>query len=152
VSFTVRRTTPLPPEEAFAALTDVRRHAPFVPLTRAEPAPGGPHLGWHFDMVTGRGPLRVRDRMVVTAWEAGRRMRVVKTGRPIDGWADLRVRPAGAGAIVEWQVELGVRVPGLVGLSRRVGDVAAPAMYEAVVDGVLGEAEARAAALPPPGE
>ncbi|HYN28951.1 MAG TPA: SRPBCC family protein [Dermatophilaceae bacterium] len=146
MSFTVRRTTPLAPEQAFAALTDVRRHAPFVPLTRAEPAAGPPHVGWFFDMVTGRGPLRVRDRMVVTAWEPGRRMRVVKTGRPIDGWADLRVRPAGAGAIVEWQVELGVRAPGLARLSRRVGDAVAPAMYAAVVDGVLAEAEAQASA------
>jgi carbon monoxide dehydrogenase subunit G len=148
MSFTVRRTTPLSPEAAFAALTDVRNHAPFVPLTRAEPAPGEPHVGWVFDMVTGRGPARFRDRMVVTAWEPGRRMRVVKTGRPVDGWADLRVRPAGAGAIVEWQVELGVRVPGLVRLSRRIGDAAAPAMYGAVVDGVLAEAEARASRAP----
>lgn len=143
MAFTVRRTTPLPPQQAFDALTDVTAHGRYIPLTRAETDDGAPRLGWSFQMVTGRGPLRVRDAMTVTAWEPGRRMRIVKTGRPLDGWAEVRVRPAGSGSLVEWTEELGLRVPGLVRLTRRVGDLLAPSMFAAVIDGVVDEAEAR---------
>ena len=141
MAFTVRRTTPLSPARTWAALTDVRRHAEHVPLTRAVTDDGPPRVGWWFEMVTGVGPLAVRDRMVITVWEPTETMRVVKTGRPLAGWAELRLRPVGQGTLVEWDEELGLRLPGTARLTRAVGDRVAPTMFERVVDGVLAAAE-----------
>lgn len=121
----VRRIVlPLPAPRAFALLTDVRRHADWVPLTRIDvhgPADDAGHLrvGGTFTAVTGPGARRgapgLPDRMRLDGSEppAGRRpgsARFVKLGPVLTGWAELTVRPLGdALCEVTWSERIGVR-------------------------------------------
>lgn len=143
--FTVSRRTALSPARAWAALSDLAEHARHAPLTDLEVPEGGLALGREVIAWTRLGPLAMADRMLVTAFEPGRRLRMVKTGRLLRGWADIVVEPdtdAPGGARVAWTEELWL--PGLRRLTRPVGDRLGVVLFTRVVDGVL----ARAAAAP----
>jgi hypothetical protein len=135
VSFTVRRESDLPPQSAFAALSDLAAHGAFVPLTDVSVVDAQLAVGGEVRAVTRLGPLRLTDRMRVTVLDPGRRLRLVKTGWVLDGWADIRVteRPGG-GSIVEWTEELWL--PGL-GPTRYLGDLLGPSLFGPTVDGLL---------------
>ncbi|MFE1848043.1 SRPBCC family protein [Streptomyces sp. NPDC059515] len=112
-TFLVRRTAPLPPDEAWRRLTAWHRHGSAVPLTRitvTTPPPTGE--GTVFVARTGLGPLSFRDPMEVTVWEppgdgTPGRCRLETRGRVVTGWAEIEVRPGPGGrARVEWREDL----------------------------------------------
>jgi hypothetical protein len=149
VAFTVLRHTALAPDLAWSAVTDLAEHTRDVPLTDVRVPAGGLVLGAEVVASTRLGPLGFADRMLVTALEPGRRLRLVKVGRLLHGWADITVEPdpgSSGGAVVTWVEELWV--PGLRRLSRRVGDRTGPVVFGRVVDGVLARATARATGVP----
>lgn len=138
MAFTITRRTTLAPEAAWSALTDLAEHTRHVPLTTVEVPSGRLALGSEVVARTGLGPLAAADRMLVTALEPGRRLRLVKTGRLLRGWADIRVAPephGAGGALVEWTEELWL--PGAARLTRPVGDRLGPALFTRVVDALL---------------
>lgn len=140
---TITRRTSLAPDIAWAALTDLAEHTRHVPLTDVEVPAGGLALGTEVVAWTRLGPLALADRMLVTALEPGRRLRLVKTGRFLHGWADISVRPdpdAPGGSLVVWSEELWL--PGLKTLTRPIGDPLARRLFTGVVDGVLARAGA----------
>lgn len=138
MSFTVLRRTPLAPDVAWSAVTDLVSHTEDVPLTDVEVPVGGLALGAEVVAWTRLGPLAVADRMLVTALEPGRRLRLVKTGRLLRGWADITVGPdpgSPGGSMVTWVEELWL--PGLRRATRPLGDRFGPLLFGRVVDGVL---------------
>jgi hypothetical protein len=141
VACTISRRTALAPDVAFGALTDLAEHTRHVPLTDVEVPPGGLTLGTEVVAWTRLGPLAAADRMLVTALEPGRHLRLVKTGRFLHGWADISVRPdpdAPGGSSVVWSEELWL--PGLKRLTRPIGDRLGAVLFTRVVDGVLARA------------
>ena len=152
MAFTVLRHTPLAPDLAWSAVTDLAEHTRDVPLTDVTVPEGGLALGAEVVALTRLGPLGIADRMLVTALEPGRRLRLVKVGRLLHGWADITVVPdpaAPGGAVVEWVEELWL--PGLRRLTRPVGDRLGPLLFGRVVDGVLSRATHRVAGAPDAG-
>lgn len=143
MAFTVRRATALPRERAWSVVTDLPEHTRHVPLTDVAVPEGGLVLGAEVSAVTRLGPVAGADRMLVTALEPGRRLRLVKTGWFLRGWADITVEASadGAGSEVVWTEELWL--PGLRRLTRPVGDRLGPLLFGRVVDGLLAGAEAR---------
>lgn len=95
MAFTIRRRTALGPEAAWAVVTDLRAHTAHVPLTDVEVRGDGLAVGTEVVAVTRLGPLAAADRMLVTAVEPGRRLRLLKTGRLLRGWADIVVTGTG---------------------------------------------------------
>ena len=145
MAFTVSRRSHLAPGVAWSAVTDLAEHTRHVPLTDVEVPPGGLALGAEVVAWTRLGRLGFADRMLVTALEPGHRLRLVKTGRFLHGWADIRVEAdpsTPGGSLVEWVEELWL--PGLRRLTRPLGDRLGPLLFSRVVDGLL----ARAAADP----
>ncbi|MFE6505217.1 SRPBCC family protein [Kitasatospora sp. NPDC057738] len=112
--FVLIRRTPLPPAECWERLTAWSRHGDRVPFTRVSVVRGtGRAAG---DVVLARtalGPLRFDDPMELTGLVTpgpGRdgRCLLVKRGRPVRGWAELRVRAVGGGSAAVWTEELTV--------------------------------------------
>jgi hypothetical protein len=142
MAFTVTRRTPLAPEVAWSAVSDLAEHTRDVPLTDVRVPEGGLVLGAEVVVWTRLGPLAVADRMLVTVLEPGRRLRLVKTGRLLRGWADIRVGPdpdRPGGGRVDWTEELWL--PGLQRPTRPLGDRLGPRLFRRVVEGVLARAE-----------
>jgi hypothetical protein len=111
-------------------LTDWRRHADWVPMTRVEVGPGDPtSVGSTFTAWTGPGPVALEDRMRVTVldWDETSttgRCEVAKLGPVLKGRAGFTVSPAGTGSEVRWLEEVTVPlVPRL--LAPLVGGVGA---------------------------
>ncbi|MDO8106681.1 SRPBCC family protein [Isoptericola sp. b441] len=126
---------PVPAEQAFDLLTDVRRHADWVPLTRIDllgPADERGHLvrGGTFVAVTGLGArrtgspaprrrehLRLVDRMRLEHLDPPRtadrhpgKARYLKLGPVLTGWAEVVVHPLATDVCeVEWTERIGVR-------------------------------------------
>ncbi|NHA68740.1 SRPBCC family protein [Phycicoccus flavus] len=136
MAFTIRRSTPLDRQAAWDVMTDLRGHTAHVPLTDVSVPDDGLALGAEVSAVTRLGPVAGADRMLVVALEPGRRLRLVKTGWFLRGWADIVVSEAGDdGATVEWTEELWL--PGLRRLTRPVGDRLGKVLFGRVVDGLL---------------
>ena len=151
MAFTVLRRTPLAPDLAWSAVTDLAEHTRDVPLTDVVVPAGGLVLGAEVVAWTRLGPLAAADRMLVTAVEPGRRLRLVKVGRLLRGWAEITVLPdeeSPGGSRVEWVEELWL--PGLRRVTRPLGDRLGAGLFARVVDGVLARATARAAGAPEP--
>lgn len=115
-TFQLRRTAPLPLDEAWRRLTTWPRHGDVVPLTRVTvttPPPTGE--GTVFVARTGLGPLSFADPMEVTVWQppaddSPGLCRLEKRGRVVTGWAEIDVRPGPGGrARVEWREEIHLR-------------------------------------------
>ena len=133
----------LAPEAAWSALTDLAEHTRHVPLTDLEVPEGGLSLGTEVVAWTRLGPFAAADRMLVTALEPGQRLRLVKTGRFLHGWAEIRVDAdpvAPSGSLVSWTEELWL--PGLRRLTRPAGDRLGVVLFSRVVDGLLARAVA----------
>jgi hypothetical protein len=143
MAFTVSRRTALAPEAAYGALTDLTEHTRHVPLTDVEVPEGGLRLGAEVVAWTRLGPLAAADRMLVMALEPGRRLRLVKVGWFLRGWADITVEPdpvTPGGSLVTWTEELWL--PGLRRVTRPAGDRLGSALFSRVVDGLLARAVA----------
>jgi hypothetical protein len=128
--FSLERTVPLAPAEAWHRLTRWERHGDTVPLTRVTAEPPGPtRRGTLVVARTGAGPLAFADPMEVTVWQPPReetpgRCRLVKRGRVVRGWAEIEVGAEPGGRTrVGWREELDVRFlpPLLDGLLARAG-------------------------------
>ncbi len=141
MAFTVRRSTTLPRASAWAAVTDLPAHTRHVPLTAVTVPHDGLALGSEVCAVTRLGPLAGADRMLVTALDPGRRLRLVKTGWFLRGWADITVEDEVGGSRVVWTEELWL--PGLRRLTTPVGDRLGPLLFGPVVDGLVEAAESR---------
>jgi len=138
----VVRGSALPPAEAWARLTDWRRHADVVPLTTMTVSgPDRPGVGTRFVARTGVGPLAFDDPMEVTRWEppadgAPGHCRVEKQGSVIVGWMELTVSPDGhGGSLVVWREDAGPGVGHRV-LSRP-NEVAGRWLFSRLVDRLL---------------
>jgi hypothetical protein len=141
MAFTVSRRSALAPEAAWSALTDLAEHTRHVPLTELVVPDGGLHLGTEVVAWTRLGRIAAADRMLVTALEPGHRLRLVKTGRFLHGWADIRVTAdpvARTGSLVSWTEE--IWLPGLRRLTRPAGDRLGAVLFSRVVDGLLARA------------
>ncbi|MFH7599711.1 SRPBCC family protein [Streptomyces racemochromogenes] len=115
-AFSLERTPPLAPAEAWRRLTQWPRHADVVPLTSIEVLTAPPtREGTRFVARSGVGPVAFDDVMEVTVWrppvgdEPGL-CRLEKRGRVVLGWAEIEVRPGpGGSSRVVWREELRVR-------------------------------------------
>lgn len=148
-AFTIERVSSASPEAVWRVVTDWAGYAEWMPLTRMRVDPGPTRVGLGFAGLSGLGPLRFADSMIVTDWSPPGatgvgRFRVRKTGRLLDGWADVRVQPgaAGAGSLLVWTEEISLRPAllgrALAGLADRVNDV----MFGRAVDAMVARAEA----------
>ncbi|PZT70713.1 SRPBCC family protein [Streptomyces sp. SW4] len=115
-TFSLERTAPLPPAEAWRRLTAWHRHGATVPLTRVTvttPPPTGP--GTVIVARTRLGPFGFDDPMEVTVWRPPQGdtpglCRLEKRGRVVRGWAEIEVGPGPGGrARVRWREEADVR-------------------------------------------
>jgi hypothetical protein len=90
---TVERIIPRPIEAVWAVVSDLAGHR--VPLTSIDTDPGPTAVGWAFVARTGFGRVRFADRMVVTRWmppaDGLAEFAIVKTGRWLGGWAEVRL-------------------------------------------------------------
>lgn len=139
MAFTIRRATTMPREVAFDVVADLREHTRHVPLTDVDVPEDGLALGAEVNAVTRLGPVAGADRMLVTALDPGRRLRLVKTGWFLRGWAEITVTDAPDGATVEWTEE--IWLPGLRRLTRPVGDRLGPLLFGQVVEGLVSAGE-----------
>ena len=135
MAFTVTREVLATPERVWAAVSDISRHTAHVPLTTVVPDPLGDRLGAEHVARTAIGPVGFDDSMLVTAWEPPQRMRIVKTGRLLAGWAEITVAPRESGSRVTWTEELWLR--GAPRLTRRLADAAGQRLFGSVLDGLL---------------
>lgn len=107
--FVVTRDTRLPPEDAWARLTDWAAHARWVPLTTiavTTPPPNG--VGTVFTARTGLGRFGFDDPMEVVSWDPpapGRpgHCRLEKRGSVMLGWAELSIEAHGSGSRATWR-------------------------------------------------
>lgn len=146
MAFTLRRACRLSRSRAWAAVTDLTAHTAHVPFTAVAVPDGGLVLGAEVSAVTRLGPVAGADRMLVTALDPGRRLRLVKTGWFLRGWAEICVEDDPGGSRVVWTEELWL--PGLRRVTRPVGDRLGPLLFGRVVDGLLAAAERTAAEEP----
>jgi hypothetical protein len=146
-AFEVRRDSALSASQAWARLTDWRRHGDFIPFTDvlvsetpdSTASSPGTGVGAAFVARTSLGPLHFDDPMEVTYWrppDDGPGMcRLVKTGRVVHGWAVLTVTPTGSGCSVCWTEDAAVRYTGaLLGWPTKV---AAGFVFGRLVDKLL---------------
>ncbi len=107
--FVVTANSSLPPEQAWARVTDWPRHGEHVPLTRVRVETAPPAgVGTRFTGRTGTARLGFDDPMEVVVWEPpadGRPgfCRIEKRGRVVFGWAELTVEALGAGSRTTWR-------------------------------------------------
>jgi uncharacterized protein YndB with AHSA1/START domain len=148
--FTLIRTCPAHPTTVWGVLTDFAAYESWIPLTTMRVDDGPPRVGWGFAGLSGIGPLRFSDSMVLTRWEpptgddeGGGGFAVLKTGRVLSGWADVRVTAAPVGSTVTWAEEITLR-PRLLGrLARAATDRVSGPMFARALDAMLDEAVAR---------
>ena len=152
-AFSLQRTSPAAPAAVWDVLTDFAGHERWIPMTRMRLDPGEPRVGWGWAGVSGVGPLAFADAMVLSRWEppsregqSAGRFAMLKVGRVLDGWADVRVVPApGGGATVTWTEDISLRPRPVRRLTQPLVDRAARAMFASALDAMLEEAARRAA-------
>ncbi|MFE6484035.1 SRPBCC family protein [Streptomyces sp. NPDC057757] len=140
----LERVSPSPVDLSWRRLTEWRRHADVVPLTRVTVTTAPPtRVGTVFVARSGVGPVAFDDPMEVVVWrppqDGGPGLcRLVKRGSFVRGWAEIEVRPeGGGGSRVVWREEIRVRwVPGVLDpvLAR-----AGRSMFGRAVEGLLRE-------------
>jgi carbon monoxide dehydrogenase subunit G len=129
--FTVRAQVPIPAEEAWERVLDLRAQEAIIPFTTVRrvsapgedpPSEGGLRVGTRFVGRTALGPVGFDDPMVVETLrppggDAPGFARIRKEGRVIGGWIDLTVaREAPGSSRVQWAQEISVRgVPRVLG-------------------------------------
>ncbi|NYG06248.1 hypothetical protein BJ986_000735 [Phycicoccus badiiscoriae] len=137
-----------PSPTVWDVVTDFAAYGDWMPLTRMRVDAGSPRPGWGFAGLSGLGPLAFSDSMLVTIWEppdaAGvGRFRVVKTGRLLGGWAEIRVEPVGDGTRLDWREDVVVRpLPfkrAFAPVLRRASDW----LYGRAVDAMIARADER---------
>jgi len=140
VAFTLVRRARVPAHRAWDAVSDLAEHTRHVPLTAVRVSGPGLVLGSEVVARTGLGPVGFADRMLVPGIAPGTRLRLVKTGLWLRGWAEITVEEDGEGSRVQWVEELWL--PGLRRLTRPLGDRLGPLLFGPVLDGLLAGAAA----------
>lgn len=122
--FTVRVQVPIPAEEAWERVLDLRAQEAIIPFTTVRrvsvpgedpPSENGLRVGTRFVGRTALGPVGFDDPMVVeTLRPPGGDVpgfaRIRKEGRVIGGWIDLAVASEGPGSSrVQWSQGIAVR-------------------------------------------
>lgn len=133
---TVERIVPRPIEAVWAVVSDLAGHR--VPLTRIDTDLGPTAPGWAFVARTGLGRVRFADRMVVTRWappaDDRAEFAVVKTGRWLGGWAEVRLVALGSSSTrLIWNEEIVVHPHALGRLSAPLTDRAVRAIFTRAV-------------------
>jgi hypothetical protein len=148
--FTLLRTCPARPTTVWGVLTDFAAYGSWIPLTTMRVDDGEPRVGWGFAGLSGLGPLRLSDSMVLTRWEPPTvdgdqqgSFAVLKTGRVLGGWADVRVTAAAVGSTVTWTEDITLRPRPLGRLARAATDRVSGPMFARALDAMLAEAVAR---------
>jgi hypothetical protein len=93
-----------PVERTWAAATDFDRQGEWMLATRVRSTGRG--VGGGIRAVTGLGPLRVVDTMVITEWSPPRSARVRHTGRVVRGPGAFEVRERPGGSTLAWSEQL----------------------------------------------
>jgi carbon monoxide dehydrogenase subunit G len=146
------RTSPAATTAVWAVLTDFAAYGRWMPATTMRLDPGSPRPGWGFAGLSGVGPLRLADSMIVTRWEPpvhdgdDARFSVRKTGWVLAGWADVRLSAVDGGTEVRWDEDLELR-PAPVGmLARPVVRRLSARMFAGALDSMLEEARRQGSA------
>lgn len=155
-TFAIERAVAVPPVQVWAVITDWSGFARWLPLTRMRLDDGPTRVGWSFAGLTGIGPLRFSDEMLVTDWsppagEGPGSFRLVKVGRLLAGWAEVSVLPiAGEQTTLVWREDIVIRPIFLGRLLVPLTDRVNRAWFAKVVDAMAAEA-VRASGQPAPG-
>jgi hypothetical protein len=147
-AFQLVRPCAAPPSTVWSVLTDFGAYGAWIPLTTMRVDAGEPRVGWGWAGLSGLGPMRFSDSMILTRWQPpasqeGGRFSMVKTGRVLAGWADVRVAPAPGGSTVTWAEEIALRPRPLRAVARPVVERVSTAMFARALDAMLGEAVRR---------
>jgi carbon monoxide dehydrogenase subunit G len=142
---TVVATTSLPPDRAFAAVTDWPAHGRHVPLTTVRVVHDAGGVGTRFTATTALGSVGFDDPMEVTRWEppadgGSGRATVVKRG-VLRGGAEVEVHPDGAGSRVVWTETIEVGPQRLAPVVGAVGALPSRVVFGRVVRRLLADAE-----------
>ncbi len=127
-------------EEAFGFMADVRNFERWDPGVHsvATVYGDGPGLGSAYDVEVRAGPVPLVLRYEVVEWEAPRRLLLVARTRTLQSIDEIRVEPAGAGAVVTYDARLDMRGalrvadPLLAIAFGRIGDRAAAGLRRAL--------------------
>lgn len=127
-------------------VSDVAGHR--LPLTTVHTDPGPPGVGWRFRGITALGPVKFTDAMVVTRWSPPSESTpdraeyaVVKTGRPLSGWAEVALEAVTASSTrVVWREEIVLHPHALGRLVAPLTDRAVQAMFRRAVAEMLARA------------
>jgi carbon monoxide dehydrogenase subunit G len=147
--FHLTRLCAAPPATVWDVVTDFAAYGDWMPATRMRVDAGGPRPGWGFAGTSGLGRVGFSDSMLVSVWappgEDGRgSFRIVKTGRLLGGWAEIRVEPDGAGTRLDWHEDVVVRPLPFKRLFAPVLTRASEWLYGRALDAMLARAEERA--------
>lgn len=133
----------LTPEQAWARVTDWRRHGRYVPLTTMTvvPAPAD-GVGTVFVARTAVGRFGFDDPMEIVEWQPPSadttgRCRIEKRGRVMLGWAELTVEPRGTGSRVTWRED--AFPAGLPAFARPVATLSGRLLFGRVLRKLLDE-------------
>lgn len=146
-AFAIERIVAVPPGQVWDVVTDWAGYARWIPLTtiRRDQGPTGP--GWSFAGLTGVGRFRFADEMRVTQWsppaESGQGMfGLVKVGRLLAGWAEVRVLPFAGGQQTRllWRESIVLRPVFLGRLLAPLMDPLNKALFSRVIDAMVAEA------------
>lgn len=127
-------------EEAFGFMADVRNFERWDPGVHSVTTvhSDGPGLGSAYDVEVRTGPVPLVLRYEVVEWEAPRRLLLVARTRTLQSIDEIRVEPAGAGAVVTYDARLDLRGalrvanPLLALAFGRIGDRAAAGLRRAL--------------------
>ena len=152
--FHLTRLCAAPPATVWDVVTDFAAYGDWMPLTRMRVDAGEPRLGWGFAGVSGLWPVRFSDSMLLSAWvppggDGRGAFRVVKTGRLLGGWAEIRVEPEGAGTRLDWHEDVVVKPLPFKRLFAPLLTRASDRLYGRAVDAMVARAEQRAQAAGP---
>ena len=152
--FHLTRLCAAPPATVWDVVTDFAAYGDWMPLTRMRLDTGTPRPGWGFAGFSGLGRVGFSDSMLVSTWvppgDDGRSsFRIVKTGRLLGGWAEVRVEPEGTGTRLHWQEGVEVRPLPFKRLFAPLLTRASEWLYGRAVDAMLARAEQRARSAGP---
>ena len=147
--FHLTRLCAAPPATVWDVVTDFATYGDVMPLTRMRLDAGTPAPGWGFAGISGLGRFAFSDSMLVTAWsppgDDGRgTFRIVKTGWLLGGWAEVSVRPEGAGSRLDWHEDVVVKPLPFKRLFAPLLRRASDWLYGRAVDAMVARAQERA--------
>lgn len=146
-TFTIERTVAAPPSRVWEVVTDWAGYPRWIPLTTMRLDPGPTRVGWSFAGLTGIGRLRFSDAMRITGWAppdatGSGTFRLIKVGRLLAGWAEVRVQPLAGGeqTALLWRENIVVRPLVLGRLLAPLADRFNRLLFARVVDAMAAEA------------